>query len=271
MLNIPLTHQEIADMVVASRQTRQEAHGAVDAVDKAAAGLMQGSRGLSERTEDEGSAIEQAAASIEQLARSVNRITNTAREAQRVVNLAGEDTGKRIEAATMVIAHMESIREARAGEQGLGFAVVAAEVRSLSVRCASSARQIKDLVSSASNRVLESTDAVDGSAENMAAINARIAEVNELMNGVVRAGSEQSAEICQVERTMAQMEHATRKNVGLVGQIVAATESLTAKTSRLATRVQDSSPGAQAPTVLRTPTNTEVNGLISGRRDRSAT
>lgn len=253
-------------------QTRHEAHAAVDTVSRAAAGLVGGNRSLAERTDGQASAIEQAAASIEQLAQGVNYNTETARETQRVANLAGEATGKGILAASMLIAHMESISEAtakvaeivgvidaialqtnilalnaaveaaHAGKQGRGFTVVAAEVRSLSLRCAGSARQIRELVSSASSQVRESTDVVDEVSETMAAINARVAEVNRLMMAIVDAAAEQSAGIGQVERTITQMERATQQNAVLVGEIVTATESLTAETSRLAALVQVSTP-----------------------------
>ena len=253
-------------------QTQHEAHAAVDTVSRAAAGLMGGNRSLSERTDGQASAIEQAAASIEQLAQGVIYNTETARKTQCVANLASEATGKGILAATMLIAHMESISEAtakvaeivgvidaialqtdllalnaaveaaHAGEQGRGFTVVAAEVRSLSQRCAGSAREIRELVSSASSQVLKSTDVVDEVAEAMAAINARVAEVNQLMTAIVDAGAEQSAGVVQVERTITQMERATQQNAALVGEIVTATESLTAETSHLAALVQVSIP-----------------------------
>ncbi len=251
-------------------RTRDEAHPTLTAMGSAATGLVQGNRGLAERTEDQTSSLEQVAANIEELARGVKGNTHTARETQGVANLAGEATGKGIHATTMLIAQMETIHEAtakvadivgvidgiafqtsllalnasveaaRAGEQGRGFAVVAAEVRDLSLRCSVSARQIKVLVRSASDQVHASTAVVDEVAEAMAAINARVAEVNQLMNAIVAAGTGQSAGIAQVGRTIAQMEHATQRNAAFVGEIAAATESLTAQISRLASLALDS-------------------------------
>lgn len=200
---------------------------------------------------------------MEQLTASVRRNTDTARETQRVAGLAGEATQRGINAATLVVAHMETIREAtrrvadivgiidaiafqtnilalnaaveaaRAGEHGRGFAVVAAEVRSLALRCADSARDIKALVGSASGQVTESSGVVDQVVEAIAAINGRVAEVTELMNSIVAAGSEQSAGIEQVGRTIVQMEQATQQNAALVGQVMSAAQSLTRQTARL--------------------------------------
>ncbi len=216
---------------------------------------------LAERHESQASAIEQAAA-------SVSSNTETARETQRVAGLAGAATGQGVDAATLVIAHMESIHEAtrkvaeivgmidgiafqtnilalnaaveaaRAGEHGRGFAVVAAEVRALSVRAAQAAREIKALVGSASGEVDESTTVVDRVGEAIAQINGHVAEVTQLMNAIVAAGTEQAAGFAQVRETISQMERATQQNAALVGEIVGATDSLAGQAARLAALVQ---------------------------------
>jgi len=248
-------------LIAASRDEVRLAAGTIGAE---ADSVARGNRHLSERTEAQASAFGQAAASMEELGASVKRNTESARATQGIAQRAGEATGKAIDAATQVIARMESIREAtakvadivgmidsiafqtnilalnaaveaaRAGEQGRGFAVVATEVRSLSQRAAGSAREIKDLVASAASQVAESSEVVDQVAEAIAEINGRVAEVNELMNAVVAAGAEQSAGIVQVGRTIQEMERATQQNAALVGQVGNATESLSAQAARLA-------------------------------------
>ena len=149
----------------------------------------------------------------------VRGATEAARETQRLAALAADATGRGIDAVTRVMAHMDSIEDAtrkirdivaiidtialqtnilainasveaaRAGEHGLGFAVVASEVRSLSVRCAESARGIKAVVAAASGRVAESAQAVDEVAEAIADINGSVAQVNRLMEELVAAGA----------------------------------------------------------------------------------
>jgi methyl-accepting chemotaxis protein len=274
-------------------QAREGVHAAARAMAHEVEGLARGGRDLSERTDSQASAIEQAAAGMEELTASVQRNTETARETQRVAGLAGEATSKGIDAATMVIAHMESIREAtaevseivgmidaiafqtnilalnaaveaaRAGGQGRGFAVVAAEVRALALRSAEAAHRIKDLVGSAAGRVTESTDVVDEVAEAIAAINARVAQMNELMNAIVSAGAEQSAGIGQVGQTITQMERATQQNAALVGELVAATGSLSAQSSRLAALVASSASTAGSVVVIEPRRDAEERRRLS--------
>ena len=87
---------------------------AVAALGAHADGVARGNRDLSGRTEAQASAIEQAAASMEELAASVKHNTESARATQAIVARAREATGKAIEAATLVIARMESMQEATA-------------------------------------------------------------------------------------------------------------------------------------------------------------
>jgi methyl-accepting chemotaxis protein len=147
------------------------------------------------------------------------KAADAARETQRLAALAGEATARGIDAATLVMAHMDSIQEAtrrirdivgvidaiamqtnilalnasieaaRAGEQGRGFAVVASEVRALSIRCAEAAREIKAVVATASGRVSESSEVVDRVAEAIAEINGNVGQVNRLMEEIVAAGA----------------------------------------------------------------------------------
>lgn len=141
-----------------------------------------------------------------------------ARHTQAIAVEARDAMARGIEAATSVIANMDAIQEstrqvraivdvidaiamqtnllainaaieaARAGEHGRGFGVVAAEVRTLSTRCADSARQIRAVAEAASTRVAQSTEVVDRLAEAIAEVNGNVAEIGRMMDGIVGAG-----------------------------------------------------------------------------------
>jgi methyl-accepting chemotaxis protein len=229
---------------IAAEEELALARAELDATATAFAGqeevLRRGTGERRERDDGQAGAIAQVAASMEELAASVQRNTDTARETQRVAGEAREATAKSIDAATLVIAHMESIREAtgkvteivsvidgiafqtnllalnaaveaaRAGEQGRGFAVVASEVRALSQRAAAAARDIKTLVGAAAAEVTESAEVVDRVAEAIADINGRVGRVNELMDAIVAAGAEQSTGIGLAGESIEQMRRYAR-------------------------------------------------------------
>jgi methyl-accepting chemotaxis protein len=140
---------------------------------------------------------------------------DAAREARGLAEGAAEATSRGIEAATHVIARMDSIQEAtrkvqdivgiidtiafhtnilalnaaveaaRAGEHGRGFAVVAQEVRSLSQRCTEAAREVRAMVADAGHQVAQASDGLDRLVESIAEANGNIAKASRLMESVV--------------------------------------------------------------------------------------
>ena len=248
-------------------QARREVRTAVHAVNEAADGLARGNRNLSERTKGQASAIEQAAASVEELVASVNGNTDTARETQRVVNLAGEATGKGVVAATMVIARMESIREetakvaeivglidaiafqtnilalnaaveaARAGDQGRGFAVVAAEVRNLAQRSATAATEIKELIAASVAKVESGGRQVDEAGGSIDLLVEGVQRVSDLMSRIASANLEQQRGIEQVSASVTQMDGVLQQNAVAVQRSAVASDKLKRDAGELAQTV----------------------------------
>jgi methyl-accepting chemotaxis protein len=240
-----------------------EVHTGAESISSEVHQLVAGNRDLSQRTEAQASAIEETASSMEQLTASVRQNMDSAKETQRITNLAGDASRRGYQAVNQVVVHMASIQDstkkvgeivglidsiafqtnilalnaaveaARAGEQGRGFAVVAGEVRNLSKRCADSAREIRNLIRTSTEQVADGAKLVDEVVQTIDDINGRVTQVNDLMNQIVSASSEQSSGIDQVNQTINQMEKVTQQNAALVEQVLAATEALTEQTKRM--------------------------------------
>jgi len=231
---------------------RQGAQG----VSVASAEIAQGNNNLSERTEQQASALEETAASMEELSATVRQNADNARQANQLAQSASTVAIQGGEVVNQVVATMKGINDsshkiadiigvidgiafqtnilalnaaveaARAGEQGRGFAVVASEVRSLAGRSADAAKEIKSLITDSVHRVEQGSTLVDQAGVTMAEVVSSIRRVNDIMGEISAASTEQSQGVAQVSEAVTQMDQATQQNAALVEEMAAAASSL---------------------------------------------
>lgn len=229
---------------------------ASQSVSSASVQIYAGNEDLSSRTEQQAASLEQTAASMTELGETVRQTADNTRQASQLAANASalsEKSGgslgtmlstmddirgssrkvteivsmiEGIAFQTNILALNAAVEAARAGEHGKGFAVVAGEVRSLSQRSTSAAREIKALIEEA-HRLTEAgaTQASDVS-RNMNEMNEAIHQVSELMSEIAAAAVEQSQGITQVQQAVNQMDDVTQQNAALVEEASAASQSL---------------------------------------------
>jgi methyl-accepting chemotaxis protein len=127
---------------------------------------------------------------------------------------------------TNILALNAAVEAARAGEQGRGFAVVAAEVRALAHRTTAAAKEIKELIAHAEQKVQTGADRVDAAGHSMVGVVLSVDKVRVLISEIAAASQEQSAGIGQVNTAVSQMEHVVQQNASMVEEAGAATEAL---------------------------------------------
>lgn len=211
--------------------------------------IAEGNVALSSRTEEQSASLTQTAASMEQIAGIVGNNADNAAHADRLATQAAavaEQGAALMTAAVEKMSHIESsslrvtdivgvidgiayqtnilalnaaVEAARAGEQGRGFAVVAAEVRSLALRSASSAKEIRELINDAVTGVQDGSRLVQEAGETMNALVTSVNDVSALMEEVKTASREQSVGIEQVNVAVCQLEGATQQNAALVADV----------------------------------------------------
>lgn len=148
---------------------------------------------------------------VRQTATKVEKLGESSQEISQAVNLIA-----RFAAQTHLLALKASIEAARAGEQGKGFAVIAAEVRSLATQSAEATAEIETLV----NKIqLETSEVVEAMNQGTAQITSgnqlvqqtrqsltqvsRVSqEIGKLVDSITQATQQQSATSAEVSQTI---------------------------------------------------------------------
>src|SRR3989344_200865 len=134
---------------------------------------------------------------------------------------------------TNLLALNAAVEAARAGEQGRGFAVVAGEVRGLSQRSSTAAREIRGLIAASVRGVERGSTLVGQAGERVANTVQRVDEVMELISEIKDAGQEQARGIAQIGEAVRQLDAATQKNAALVDDSSSASTGMKNQVRRL--------------------------------------
>lgn len=227
-----------------------------ESVSHASAEIAQGNHDLSDRTEQQASALQQAAASMDELGATVSRSADGAAQANHralqastVAALGGEVVGKVVETMrgihtsssriaeiigvidgiafqTNILALNAAVEAARAGEQGRGFAVVASEVRSLAGRSAEAAKEIKSLIGASVEQVERGSHQVAQAGQTMTEVVDAIREVTTMVGEITTASQEQRIGVTQAGEAVTQIDQTTQQNAALVEEMAAAASGL---------------------------------------------
>lgn len=227
-----------------------------ESVAGASSEIAHGNSDLSQRTEEQASALQQTAASMDELSSTVRNNADNALQANQLAQGASSVAARGGAAVSQVVETMRDINEssrriseivgvidgiafqtnilalnaaveaARAGDQGRSFAVVAGEVRVLAQRSALAAREIKTLIGTSVERVELGTAQVDQAGATMNEVVSAIRRVTEIVGEISSASGEQASGIGQIGTAITQMDRVTQQNAALVEEGAAAAMSL---------------------------------------------
>ncbi|MBC8749512.1 methyl-accepting chemotaxis protein [Paraburkholderia sp. WC7.3d] len=133
---------------------------------------------------------------------------------------------KEIWSQTNILALNAAVESARAGESGRGFAVVASEVRNLAQRSTSAAKEIKGLLEESVVNVKVGAEEVNVAGRTIAGLTDAITNVTTITSEIAASAHEQSRAIDEINQAVSVFDRSTQENAALVGEIAAASESL---------------------------------------------
>jgi methyl-accepting chemotaxis protein len=118
-----------------------------------------------------------------------------------------------------------AVEAARAGDEGLGFAVVATEVRSLAQRSAEAAKEIKSLIQDTLQKVEKGSELVNQSGATLQGIVGSVKRVTDIVAEIATASAEQSLGVDQVNTAITQMDHVTQSNSSQTEELASTAQS----------------------------------------------
>jgi len=248
-----------------------------------AEGIANAADDLSRRTEQQAASLEESSAALHELSESVRLTAGSAARASSVVGTTQDEASKSEKVVSDAVTAMGKIKDsseeiaaiigvideiafqtnllalnagveaARAGDAGRGFAVVAQEVRSLAQRCASSAKEIKELISTSGGHVESGVALVGAAGEALGRMIGRINEINQLMGGIASAAAEQSQGLGEVNTAVTQMDQITQKNAAMVEETSAESQRLREEATELSSKLRRFKLNAEDGTAARRP------------------
>ncbi len=208
--------------------------------------MASGTDDLSRRTENQAATLEETAAALDSITSNVRNATTQTREVEGTISETSEEalrsgdivkrtvqamkeideSSEKISAINSVIDDISfqtnllalnaGVEAARAGEVGRGFAVVASEVRSLALKSATSANEIRDLIHASSEKVKVGVELVDEAGRSLEHIIAKIQSVSTLITQIAASSGEQASTISEINAGMIELDRVTQQNASMV-------------------------------------------------------
>ena len=178
-------------------------------------------------------AADKGNAEMQEMMSSMSEIKKSSDQISKIIKVIDE-----IAFQTNILALNAAVEAARAGDAGMGFAVVAEEVRNLAQRSAQAAKDTAAIIETNIELSEQGVNVAKKVGDSLSEITLQAKKVNELMDEIAAASNEQSQGISQINKAISQMEKVTQMNASNAEESASASEELSAQAENLKEIVQ---------------------------------
>lgn len=170
---------------------------------------------------------------MQEMMASMSEIKKSSDQISKIIKVIDE-----IAFQTNILALNAAVEAARAGDAGMGFAVVAEEVRNLAQRSAQAAKDTAAIIETNIELSEKGVNVAKKVGESLSEITVQAKKVNELMDEIAAASQEQTQGIGQINKAVSQMEKVTQMSASSAEECAASSEELSAQAMNLREIVQ---------------------------------